>query len=110
MTMIPILADPGPSDNTTRGAEPTLGTDALRSRSFSSSPVLGGHREVDVDIVKSGLNHLTGAIGELLTDLKAVGAYKLKQVSVTVEINAEGKVFLVGKAGAKGGVTLTFEA
>ncbi len=43
-------------------------------------------------------------------DLGEVGGFKLKQVAIQVEINAEGGVELVGtaKVGAKGAITLTF--
>lgn len=43
-------------------------------------------------------------------DLGEVGGFKLRQVAIQVEINAEGGVELVGtaKVGAKGAITLTF--
>ena len=96
MSKIPILVDAEPD----RTREPTLG-------GFGRKPP---EKEVDAQVIKSGIQNLTGALTEVLTDLKQVGAFRLKQVAVTLEINAEGKVFLVAKAGAKGGITLTFEA
>ena len=98
MSTIPILTEDVPE---TRQREPTLG-------GGSREPAPTVH-EVPTDKIKAALGTLTTGISTFLTDVRAVGDFKLKQVTVTVEINAEGKVFLVGKAGAKGGVTLTFE-
>ncbi|MDJ0837579.1 MAG: hypothetical protein QNK37_13780 [Acidobacteriota bacterium] len=100
-TKIPILVDDQPAER-----EATLGGDMLSPRGVAGPRA----KDVDASVIKASLDRLTGGIAEFLGDVKQVGCFRLKQVTVTVEINAEGKVFLVGKAGAKGGVSLTFEA
>ena len=66
--------------------------------------------ELDTDRLKASLAGLSAQIGEVLSDIRAVGDFKLKEVKVSVEISAEGGVALIGsaKAGAKGAIELTF--
>jgi hypothetical protein len=46
----------------------------------------------------------------MLNDVKQVGGFQLKQVTIQVEVTAEGGIELVGtaKLGGKGAITLTF--
>ena len=46
----------------------------------------------------------------MMQDVKKVGDFGLTQVQLTVELNAEGGVALIGsaKAGIRGGIILTF--
>ncbi len=48
----------------------------------------------------------------MFEDIKSVGDFKLSQVDVKLEINAEGGVALIGtaKAGATGAINLSFTA
>jgi hypothetical protein len=48
-------------------------------------------------------------LADVFADLKAVGDYKLAEVTISVEVSAEGNVILVGKAGVSGGISLKFE-
>ncbi|MCP4696164.1 MAG: hypothetical protein GY862_04855 [Gammaproteobacteria bacterium] len=67
-------------------------------------------KNVAAEKLRESLTGLSGQISEILQDVKQVGDFKLKQVQVGVEISAEGGFVLIGKAGVKGAVTLTFAA
>lgn len=66
---------------------------------------------IDASTLRNSMAALSENIGEIFKDLKQVGQARLREVSVFVEISAEGGVSLIGtaKTGAKGAVTLTFE-
>lgn len=74
---------------------------------------------VDTDIVvrnlptqqlKKNLSTVCQGIDSILSDVQKVGNFRLKEVTVQVEVTAEGGVELVGtaKLGGKGAITLTF--
>jgi len=65
---------------------------------------------VDTETIQESLTNLSGQISEVLQKIKSVGDFKLKEVQLSVEINAEGGVALIGsaKAGVKGAILLTF--
>ncbi len=65
-------------------------------------------REIPADKLRASLAGLSGQISEILGDIKRVGQFDLKTVEIEVAISAEGGFILVGKAGVKGAVTLTF--
>jgi hypothetical protein len=46
----------------------------------------------------------------MLDDVKQISSFKLKEVTIQVEVTAEGGIELVGtaKLGGKGAITLTF--
>lgn len=69
-------------------------------------------KKVDTGKIRDAIADLSGQISAIFQDIKSVGDFKLKEVQLSVEINAEGGVALVGnvKAGAKGAITLTFTA
>ena len=74
----------------------------------------GGSRgivPVDTDKLAASLKELTGEIGRLFYDIKAVGDFRLTQVEIGLEISAEGGFNLIGsaKAGGKGAIKLSFE-
>ena len=72
-------------------------------------PEVGAYDPENRLIIATGpLTGLSGQIGEILQDVKQVGDFKLKTVQVQVGISAEGGFVLIGKAGVKGAVTLTF--
>jgi hypothetical protein len=61
------------------------------------------------DEVKSFLGALERIIGNLSQE---VGKYRMETVTVTAEVNAKGKVSLLGsggEVGGKGGLTFTFK-
>ncbi len=69
-------------------------------------------RQLDVDKLRASFGKLSGQVTAILQDVRQVGDFKLKEVSLQVEITAEAGVNLVGnlKAGTKGAITLTFSA
>jgi len=79
--------------------------------STSSEAIL---KRVPLDALRANLADTCQNVVSLLKgirdDLGQVAGFKLKQVALQVEINAEGGVELVGtaKVGAKGAITLTF--
>jgi hypothetical protein len=65
-------------------------------------------REIPTEKLRASLAGLSGQIADILGDIKRVGRFDLKTVEIEVAISAEGGFVLVGKAGVKGAVTLTF--
>ena len=67
-------------------------------------------REIQVDKLRESFSSLSKNISQILQDIRAIGAYRLKEVQLEVEISSEGGVHLIGslKAGAKGAIKLTF--
>lgn len=95
MSTLPVLVD-----KETCTADSTLG------------PTRGGATETVKDIsikkLRASLASLSEQISEILRDIKRLGDFSLKTVQIEVAISAEGGFVLVGKAGVKGAVTLTF--
>ena len=97
MNTIPIIVD------TSDGPQPgTLGVLTFSARV----------KEIDADLLRQSLARLSEQISTLLHDVKQVGAFRLKEVQLQVEVTAEGGVALIGvaKAGVTGAITLTFSA
>lgn len=67
-------------------------------------------KDIGEDKLRNSLTALSGELSELLGDIKQVGEFKLQQVEMGVEITAEGGFALIGKAGVKGAITLTFSS
>ncbi len=67
-------------------------------------------KQVDAGKIRQSMESLTNKISTMLDDIKAVGNFKLKEITLSVEINAEGGVSLIAnaKAGIKGAIQLTF--
>ncbi|MCP5004072.1 MAG: hypothetical protein GY941_09040 [Planctomycetes bacterium] len=66
--------------------------------------------QVDAGKIRQSMESLTGKISTMLEDIKKVGNFQLKEITLSVEINAEGGVSLIAnaKAGIKGAIQLTF--
>jgi len=73
-------------------------------------PGIGGVREIEVGKLRESFSHLAQQISKILQDIRTVGAYRLKEVEIDVEVSSEGGVHLVGslKAGVKGAIKLKF--
>lgn len=69
-------------------------------------------REIPVERLREGLGRACAGLSQALTDLRQVGDFRLKRVTVAVEVSAEGGISFIGsaKAAGKGAITLTFEA
>lgn len=69
-----------------------------------------GLKNIPIDLLKENLNNICQSLATALSDIKKVGNFKLKEVSIGVEITAEGGVSFIGtaKLGGKSTITLTF--
>ena len=65
-------------------------------------------RFIDTEKLKGSARDLTEQLSQIFADLKAVGDFKLQEVTVSIEVSAEGSLILVGKAGISGGISLKF--
>jgi hypothetical protein len=66
---------------------------------------------IDVLALKTQMSSLLKVVGDLFDQAEQQTGMKLSEVQLSVEINGEGQVSLVGtggKVGNKGGITLTF--
>ena len=83
-----------------------------RGLSFSTPSVSSlSSRDIPVDKLRRSWASLQEGLGDLFADVKEVGGFQLRQVSVGLEVSAEGGFKLIGtaKAGGKSSLTLTFE-
>ena len=71
-----------------------------------------GLQAVPVNRLKENLNQVAEAMLTVLDDIKQVGQFQLKEVTLQVEVSARGGVNLIGTAslGGKGAITLKFGA
>lgn len=69
-------------------------------------------REIPMERLREGLSRACTGLSGALQDLRQVGEFRLKSVTVAVEVSAEGGVSFIGsaKAAGKGAITLIFEA
>lgn len=68
-------------------------------------------KELDVERLRESMAGLSESASAVFKDIRQVGGFRLKEVKLQVEVNAQGGFALVGvaKAGAKGAITLTFK-
>ncbi|QLE58859.1 hypothetical protein [Nostoc sp. TCL26-01] len=66
--------------------------------------------DVPISILQDNLNKICEGVATLFQDVQAVGNVKLKEITVQVEVSAEGGIEIIGtgKLGSKGAITLTF--
>ena len=83
--------------------EPILGPGRRQAKPENGSTV-----SVNVEKLRDSLKELASQLNEVFGEIKAVGDFSLKEVALTAEVSAEGKLILVGKAGISGGITLKF--
>jgi hypothetical protein len=67
-------------------------------------------RNIPVEVLQENMSAICNQVIATVGHIKQVGQFKLKQVSIQVEVSAEGGVELIGtaKLGGKGAITLTF--
>ena len=96
MEYIPILVSLPEEDEDVKGI-------------FSSDGEIGS-LEIPTERLQENLTKVCQGVTEVLSHVKQVGDFKLKQVTIQVEVTAEGGVELIGtaKIGGKGAITLTF--
>lgn len=95
----------GAQDAVARGFDP-YGGDRLNAGGGSSDRV----RNLPIDKLKTSLQDIRAGLDEVFASITEVGNFQLNEVKLTLEMTAEGGFALVGlaKAGAKGGITLSF--
>ena len=83
----------------------------LEVKGFFSRDEEAGVCDIPTERLKENLSKVCQGVASALDDIKKVGGFSLKQVTIQVEVNAEGGVELIGtaKLGGKGAITLTFE-
>ena len=67
-------------------------------------------RDLPTELLKKNLSTVCQGIAAMLSDVQKIGQFRLKEITVQVEVNAEGGIELVGtaKLGGQGAITLTF--
>ena len=67
-------------------------------------------RDLPTERLRENLNKVCHEVASLISDVNKVGSFQLKQVTIQVEVTAEGGIELIGtaKLGGKGAITLTF--
>ena len=67
-------------------------------------------RDLPTEKLRENLKKVCQGVATMLNDVKQVGGFRLKEVTIQVEVSAEGGVELVGtaKLGGKGAITSTF--
>ena len=99
MPKLQVLID----DSAEAGSSGTLGGTLSR-------PGLAGRvKALDTSVLKESASALVTELSSVFASLKEVGDFNLKEVTVSISVNAEGGLVLVGKAGVTGGISLTFE-
>lgn len=79
---------------------------------FGGAPAGQRVAQVPVDALRASLQAVSASFLESLADVAEVGRFRLKEVTVKVEVNAEGGVHLIGSASASatGAIELKFSA
>ncbi len=94
--------------------EPAAAYDDEAPMSFSDDGARGAAaRQVPIGALKRNLERLSGGLMATLEGVRAVGRFELTEVTLSVEVSAEGGVSILGtgaKAAGKGAITLTFTA
>jgi hypothetical protein len=67
-------------------------------------------KHLDVNRLRDRMKTVCGSVSQLFADIQKVGQFRLQEVTIQVEITAEGGVELIGtaKVGGKGAITLKF--
>lgn len=69
-----------------------------------------GMKQIPVDVLKNNLATIAESMLNVLEDVKRIGQYKLKEVTMNIEVSANGGVSIIGTAniGGKGAISLKF--
>ena len=83
----------------------TLGSTPRSGRSKKT-----GISTISAETLRKSISNLSGEFSTIIRDTRDVGGFQLKEVRIQAGIDAEAGVVLIGKAGVKGSITLTFAA
>jgi hypothetical protein len=69
-----------------------------------------GLQQIPVAVLKKNLRSISEEMVKILDEIKHVGQFKLKEITMQVEISASGGISIIGTAsiGGKGAITLKF--
>lgn len=100
-TICIVVANPGPTQELLHKGGPAAQAVALAGKVV----------EVSAEKLRSQLAAFCTQLGQVFTDLRAVGAFRLDEVTVGIEITAEAGIRLIasGTAGATASIQLTFK-
>ena len=101
---IPFVVSP---QNLPAGPAGTSGTKGVFGGASTSTQAVVA---VPVDKLRASLQSVSESFLETLADIKSVGKFQLKEVTVKVEVSAEGGVHFIGSAtaSATGAIELKF--
>ncbi|MCK9441899.1 MAG: hypothetical protein M0Q13_10825 [Methanothrix sp.] len=69
-----------------------------------------GLKHIPIDLLKNNLANVSHSMISVLEDVKHIGQFRLKEITIQVEVSSDGGINLIGTAslGGKGAITLTF--
>ncbi len=82
-----------------------------QSRKGTLGPSLGKSRtikSISTETLRESITALSGEFTTIMEDIKDVGGFNLKKIQIQAGIDAKAGIILIGEAGIKGSVTLTF--
>ncbi|XCN73456.1 MAG: hypothetical protein Q3M24_01515 [Candidatus Electrothrix aestuarii] len=63
---------------------------------------------ISAEKLRNSITALSEEFATIIRDTKKVGGFKLKEVQIQAGIDAKAGIVLIGNAGVKGSITLTF--
>ena len=108
-----IIAEEITESNSVSGVTRGSGVGGSSSSQVSEKVTKIASKRVPIDVIalKAQMGGLLQVMGDLFDQAEQQSGMKLNEVQLSVEINAEGQVSLIGsggKIGNKGGITLKF--
>jgi hypothetical protein len=84
-----------------------LGRKSVIGKHLDAETIL---QEIPIETIRKNLKAFCDSIGRSLQDIQEVGRFKLTEVTLSIEVSAEGGIQLIGtsKVAGKGAITLTF--
>ncbi len=69
-----------------------------------------GISTISAETLRESISNLSEEFSTIIQDTREVGGFQLKEVQIQAGIDAKAGVVLIGSAGIKGSITLTFAA
>ena len=84
-----------------------------RSGTLGEPARSGGSKKTNIGSIsaeklRDSITALSEEFATIIRDTKKVGGFKLKEVQIEAGIDAKAGIVLIGNAGVKGSITLTF--
>lgn len=76
-------------------------------------PPRGGSEKTNIGSIsaeklRDSITALSGEFATIIQDTREIGGFRLKEIQIQAGIDAKAGVVLIGSAGVKGSITLTF--